>query len=145
MSRRTLYTGMRELRVLSDHDPDHRCRPSGDAKRMRPRGRGTIVQVGSALAYRGVPLQSAYCAAKFAIRGFTESLRVELRRERSPINLTMVQLAAFDFLGARAPETVKGARSRPRSLPRRAMAGPLLDLMRGARTRGRSLKIECRR
>lgn len=65
-------------------------------KRMRPRNRGTIIQVGSALAYRGIPIQSAYCAAKFAIRGFTDSLRVELMHERSKIHLTMVQLAAFN-------------------------------------------------
>jgi NADP-dependent 3-hydroxy acid dehydrogenase YdfG len=48
-------------------------------KRMRPRNRGTIVQVGSALAYRAIPLQAPYCGAKFAIRGFTDSLRSELR------------------------------------------------------------------
>src|SRR3954468_12135359 len=52
-------------------------------KRMLPRDRGTIVQVGSALAYRGIPLQSAYCAAKHAIQGFTESVRCELIHERS--------------------------------------------------------------
>lgn len=65
-------------------------------KYMRMRNRGTIVQVGSALAYRGIPLQSAYCAAKFAVRGFTDSVRVELIYERCPIHLTMVQLAAFN-------------------------------------------------
>jgi NAD(P)-dependent dehydrogenase (short-subunit alcohol dehydrogenase family) len=65
-------------------------------KRMRPRGRGTIVQVGSALSYRAIPLQSAYCAAKFAIRGFTDALRVELMHDRIPIRLTMVQLSAFN-------------------------------------------------
>lgn len=63
-------------------------------RRMRPRGRGVIVQVGSALAYRAIPLQSAYCAAKFAVRGFTDSLRVELMHEHSDIHLTMVQLSA---------------------------------------------------
>jgi NAD(P)-dependent dehydrogenase (short-subunit alcohol dehydrogenase family) len=63
---------------------------------MRARNRGVIVQVGSALAYRGIPLQSAYCAAKFAVRGFTDSVRVELIYENSPIHLTMVQLAAFN-------------------------------------------------
>ncbi|HKT30789.1 SDR family oxidoreductase, partial [Dyella sp.] len=52
-------------------------------KRMRPRNRGTIVQVGSALAYRAIPLQAPYCASKFAIRGFTDALRVELLHERS--------------------------------------------------------------
>lgn len=65
-------------------------------RRMRPRGRGVIVQVGSALAYRSIPLQSAYCAAKFAVRGFTDSLRVELLHENSDIHLTMVQLSAFN-------------------------------------------------
>lgn len=61
-------------------------------KRMRPRDRGTIVQVGSALAYRGIPLQSAYCGAKHAIQGFNESLRTELLHERSNIHTTMVQM-----------------------------------------------------
>jgi NAD(P)-dependent dehydrogenase (short-subunit alcohol dehydrogenase family) len=65
-------------------------------KRMRTRNRGTIVQVGSALAYRAIPLQSAYCGAKFAIRGFTDSLRSELIHDRSKIQLTMVQIAAFN-------------------------------------------------
>jgi NAD(P)-dependent dehydrogenase (short-subunit alcohol dehydrogenase family) len=65
-------------------------------KRMRPRNRGKIVQVGSALAYRAIPLQSAYCGAKFAIRGFTDALRVELMHEKSKIGVTMVQLSAFN-------------------------------------------------
>lgn len=63
---------------------------------MRARRRGHIVQVGSALAYRAIPLQSAYCAAKFAIRGFSDALRVELLHERSRIHVTMVQLSAFN-------------------------------------------------
>ena len=63
---------------------------------MRPRNRGTIVQIGSALAYRGIPLQSAYCAAKFAIRGFTESLRTELEHEKSKIRVSMVQLPGIN-------------------------------------------------
>jgi NAD(P)-dependent dehydrogenase (short-subunit alcohol dehydrogenase family) len=63
---------------------------------MRPRERGTIVQVGSALAYRGIPLQSAYCAAKHAIQGFTESLRCELLHEQSGVRVTMVQLPALN-------------------------------------------------
>ncbi|WP_313024199.1 SDR family oxidoreductase [Pseudomonas lopnurensis] len=63
---------------------------------MRPRNRGTIVQVGSALAYRAIPLQSAYCAAKFAVRGFTDALRCELIHDASAIRLTMVQLPAHD-------------------------------------------------
>lgn len=65
-------------------------------RRMRARNRGCIVQVGSALAYRAIPLQSAYCAAKFAIRGFTDALRVELQHERSAVQVTMVQLGAFN-------------------------------------------------
>lgn len=65
-------------------------------KRMRPRQRGCIVQVGSALAYRAIPLQAPYCAAKFAIRGFTDALRVELLHDRSKVHVTMVQLSAFN-------------------------------------------------
>jgi NAD(P)-dependent dehydrogenase (short-subunit alcohol dehydrogenase family) len=65
-------------------------------KRMRARDRGTIVQVGSALAYRAIPLQAPYCAAKFAVRGFTDSLRTELLHEGSRIRVTMVQLPAFN-------------------------------------------------
>jgi short-subunit dehydrogenase len=65
-------------------------------RRMRKRNRGTIVQVGSALAYRAIPLQAPYCGAKFAIRGFTDSLRSELLHERSRIHLTMVQLPAIN-------------------------------------------------
>jgi NADP-dependent 3-hydroxy acid dehydrogenase YdfG len=61
-------------------------------KRMTARDRGTIVQVGSALSYRAIPLQSAYCGAKFAIRGFTDSIRTELRHDRSHVRITMVQL-----------------------------------------------------
>ncbi|CAN5752327.1 SDR family oxidoreductase [soil metagenome] len=64
--------------------------------RMRPRDRGTIVHVGSALAYRGVPLQSAYCAAKHAIQGFHESLRCELLHEGSNVHVTMVQMPAVN-------------------------------------------------
>ncbi|MDY3197619.1 MAG: SDR family NAD(P)-dependent oxidoreductase, partial [Pseudomonadaceae bacterium] len=55
-----------------------------------------IVQVGSALAYRAIPLQSAYCAAKFACRGFTDSLRVELQHDDSAVHVTSVHLAAFN-------------------------------------------------
>jgi NAD(P)-dependent dehydrogenase (short-subunit alcohol dehydrogenase family) len=77
-------------------------------KHMRRQGHGTIVQVGSALSYRSIPLQSAYCAAKFAVRGFTDSLRTELAHEGSPIRLTMVQLPAvntpqFDWARSRLP------------------------------------------
>src|SRR5438477_2766604 len=65
-------------------------------KRMLPRNRGVIVQVGSALAYRSIPLQAAYCAAKHAIRGFTESLRCELIHDKSNVGVTMVQLPALN-------------------------------------------------
>ncbi len=65
-------------------------------RRMVPRDRGAIVQVGSALAYRGIPLQSAYCGAKHAIQGFTESLRCELLHDGSHVSLTMVQLPALN-------------------------------------------------
>jgi NAD(P)-dependent dehydrogenase (short-subunit alcohol dehydrogenase family) len=65
-------------------------------RRMLPRDRGTIVQVGSALAYRGIPLQSAYCGAKHAIQGFNESLRTELLHEHSGVRTTMVQMPAVN-------------------------------------------------
>jgi NAD(P)-dependent dehydrogenase (short-subunit alcohol dehydrogenase family) len=75
---------------------------------MRQRDRGTIVQVGSALAYRGVPLQSAYCGSKHAIQGFHESLRCELLHDRSNVHVTMVQLPAvntpqFSWVVSRLP------------------------------------------
>lgn len=63
---------------------------------MRRQGHGTIVQVGSALAYRAIPLQAAYCGAKHALRGFLDSLRTELLRETSPIRVTSVHLPAID-------------------------------------------------
>src|SRR5437870_4197318 len=77
-------------------------------KRMLPRDRGTIVQVGSALAYRGIPLQAAYCGAKHAIQGFTESLRCELLHDKSNVRVTMVQLPAmntpqFSWVKSRLP------------------------------------------
>ncbi len=61
-------------------------------KRMTARDRGKIVQVGSALAYRAIPLQAAYCGAKFGIRGFTDSIRTELLHDKSRVQITMVQL-----------------------------------------------------
>jgi len=64
--------------------------------RMLPRDRGTIVQVGSTLAYRGIPLQSAYCGAKHAIQGFHESLRTELMHDKSNVHVTMVQMPAVN-------------------------------------------------
>jgi short-subunit dehydrogenase len=76
--------------------------------RMLPRDRGTIVQVGSALAYRGIPLQAPYCGAKHAIKGFQESLRCELRARGSKVHTTMVQLPGlntpqFDHCLSRMP------------------------------------------
>jgi short-subunit dehydrogenase len=65
-------------------------------KRMLPRDQGAIVQVGSALAYRSIPLQSAYCAAKHAIVGFTDSLRCELIHRSSHVRLTIVHLPAMN-------------------------------------------------
>jgi NAD(P)-dependent dehydrogenase (short-subunit alcohol dehydrogenase family) len=80
--------------------------------RMLPRDRGTVVQVGSALAYRGIPLQSAYCGAKHAIQGFNESLRCELLHQRSRVRTTMVQLPAvntpqFSWVLSRLPHTAQ--------------------------------------
>jgi short-subunit dehydrogenase len=65
-------------------------------RRMVPRGRGTVVQVGSALAYRSIPLQAPYCGAKAAIRGFTDSVRSELLHRKSGVHLTMVQMPALN-------------------------------------------------
>jgi NAD(P)-dependent dehydrogenase (short-subunit alcohol dehydrogenase family) len=65
-------------------------------RRMAPRNRGTIVQVGSALAYRSIPLQAPYCAAKHAVHGFTESLRTELLHDGSNVHVTEVQLPAHN-------------------------------------------------
>ncbi len=77
-------------------------------RHMRPANRGKIIQIGSALAYRGIPLQSAYCGAKHAIRGFTNSLRTELIHDRSAIDLTIMELPAvntpqFDWARTRMP------------------------------------------
>jgi short-subunit dehydrogenase len=76
--------------------------------RMRPRDRGTVVQVGSALAYRGIPLQSAYCGGKHAIQGFHDSLRAELFADGSKVRVTMVQMPAlntpqFDWVRSTLP------------------------------------------
>lgn len=81
-------------------------------RRMLPRNSGSIVQVGSALAYRSIPYQSAYCAAKHAIRGFTDSLRSELLADRKDIRLTMVQLPSmntpqFAWVKSRLPQKAK--------------------------------------
>jgi NAD(P)-dependent dehydrogenase (short-subunit alcohol dehydrogenase family) len=82
-------------------------------KRMKPRNRGTIVQVGSALAYRSIPLQAPYCGAKAAIRGFTDSLRCELAHDRSRVHLTMVQLSAFNTPQFEWGRTTLAHRPRP--------------------------------
>lgn len=77
-------------------------------RRMMPRDRGVVVQIGSALGYRSIPLQSAYCAAKHAVQGFTESLRTELIHDGSRVHLTTVQLPAvntpqFSWIRTRMP------------------------------------------
>ena len=81
-------------------------------RRMRRRDHGSIVLVGSALAYRGIPLQSAYCAAKHALQGFNDSLQAELLHERSCVRLSMVQLSAmntpqFDWAKSRLPHKAR--------------------------------------
>lgn len=81
-------------------------------KRMLPRDKGKIILVGSALAYRGIPLQSAYCGAKHAIQGFFDSLRTELMHDNSNVQVTMVQLPAmnttqFGFVKSRLPNKPK--------------------------------------
>lgn len=65
-------------------------------RRMRARNRGKIIQIGSALAYRSIPLQAAYCAAKHAVKGFTESLRTELLHDKSKVRVTQVHLPAIN-------------------------------------------------
>ena len=77
-------------------------------RRMLPRDHGVIVQVGSALAYRGIPLQAAYCGAKHAIQGFNEALRCELLHDKSNVRVTMVQMPAlntpqFSWVKSRLP------------------------------------------
>ena len=78
-------------------------------RRMRPRNRGVIIQVGSALAYRGIPLQSAYCASKFAVRGFCDSLRAELIHDGKDIRVCIVEMPAvntpqFGWVRSRLPK-----------------------------------------
>jgi NAD(P)-dependent dehydrogenase (short-subunit alcohol dehydrogenase family) len=77
-------------------------------KRMLPRDKGTIIQIGSALSYRSIPLQSAYCACKHAINGFTDSLRCELHHDNSNVKVTAIQMPAmnttqFDWVKNRMP------------------------------------------
>nr|WKN36597.1 SDR family oxidoreductase [Tunicatimonas sp. TK19036] len=81
-------------------------------KRMKPRNRGTIIMVGSALAFRGIPLQSAYCASKHAVKGFFDSVRSELVHDNSDVQLTMVHLSAinttqFNWVKSRLPKKGK--------------------------------------
>jgi hypothetical protein len=76
---------------------------------MRPRNRGVIVNVGSAMAYRSIPLQAPYCAAKHAVKGFTESVMTELAHDKSKVRICMVQLPGmntpqFNWNGSRMPE-----------------------------------------
>lgn len=86
-------------------------------RRMRPHDEGTIIQIGSALAYRSIPLQSAYCAAKAAVRGFTDSLRTELIHDGSGVRLCMLQLPAVN-----TPQAVR----QRNKLPRQAQPMPPL-------------------
>ena len=115
-------------------------------RRMLPRDRGVIVQVGSALAYRGIPLQSAYCAAKHAIAGFTDSLRCELIHDGSHVRVTMVQHAGAQHAAVRLgasrlprkgqpvppifqPEVAARAIVYAAEHPRREMLGRALDVV----------------
>jgi len=82
-------------------------------RHMRKRARGTIIQIGSALAYRGIPLQAAYCGAKYAIRGFTDSLRTELLHGHSAIKVTMIELPAVNTPQFDWARTHMGRQPRP--------------------------------
>ena len=82
-------------------------------RRMLPQDRGVVVQVGSALAYRGIPLQSAYCGAKHAIQGFTESLRCELVHDGRRVRVTMVQLPAINTPQFDWSRSLMARRARP--------------------------------
>ena len=104
-------------------------------RRMLPRDRGRIVQVGSALAYRGIPLQSAYCAAKHAVQGFCDSLRCELLHDGSRVTVTMVQLPAvntpqFDWVKSRLP-------NRAQPVPPVFQPEPIADAIVSAAESGR--------
>jgi len=105
-------------------------------RRMLPRDRGTIVQVGSALAFRGIPLQSAYCGAKHAIQGFTESLRSELLHDRSRVRVVSVHLPAmntpqFEWSRSRLPR-------QPRPVPPIYQPEVAADAIVWAADRGRA-------
>lgn len=109
-------------------------------RRMKARDRGSIVIVGSALAYRGIPLQSAYCAAKHALKGFNDSLQSELLHDRSRVRVTMVQLSAFntpqfDWAKSRMPR---------RARPMGTVFQPELAaraILRAARQGGREMTV----
>lgn len=109
-------------------------------KRMRPRNRGTIVNVSSALAYHGLPLQAAYCGAKFAARGFSESLRSELLHENSRVRVSLVVLPAvntpqFDWARNKLPH-------RPRPVPPVFQPEPVAAaILEAARTAPRELVL----
>ncbi|NYZ11122.1 SDR family oxidoreductase [Azospirillum sp. RWY-5-1] len=103
-------------------------------RRMLPRDRGTIVQVGSALAFRGIPLQAAYCGAKHAMVGFTDSLRSELLHDGSKVRVSVVHLPAMDTPQFQWARTRFGRRPRPVGAimaPERA-ADAVLDAARRA-------------
>ena len=109
-------------------------------KRMSPRDHGTIVQVGSALAFRGIPLQSAYCGAKHAVQGFTESVRTELLHDHSNVWVTMVHLPAtntpqFNWVKTRLPR-------KPQPYPTGFPAGSPCrsDLLRRASSPARNVR-----
>lgn len=109
---------------------------------MTPRDRGVIIQVGSALAYRSIPLQSAYCGAKAAIRGFTDAVRTELMHENSGVSIAMVQMPGLNtpqFEWARNKFAGRCARCRryfsrkwPRRLFSTSRAGPYVNFGWGA-------------
>jgi NAD(P)-dependent dehydrogenase (short-subunit alcohol dehydrogenase family) len=104
-------------------------------RHMRPRRRGTIIQVGSALAYRSIPLQAAYCGSKHAIVGFTDALRSELLHERSGIALTVVHLPAVNtpqFDWARSHMATE-----PRPVPPVVQPEPIAEAILGAALRPR--------
>ncbi|MBX3620678.1 MAG: SDR family oxidoreductase [Rhizobacter sp.] len=82
-------------------------------RRMKPRDQGVVVQVGSALAYRSIPLQAPYCGAKAALRGFTDSVRCELAHDRSRVHVTMVHLSAFNTPQFEWGRTTLDKRPRP--------------------------------
>ena len=116
-------------------------------RRMRPRNRGVIVQVGSALAYRGIPLQSAYCAAKHAIQGFTDSLRCELIHDKKNIHVcdrgnagsqhAAIRVGKKSFAeqgAAGAADFSTGSRGTMRLFsPRRTSAGKFMSACRRSR------------